>query len=190
MRILLCVVAAFPFMLSAQSAGTCATPFAPSGAISGELTMTLRTGNTLITGTDAPALRITCEVADQRRAGDIKISFAANHLTIRGGPDNEVSFRVEVPRTLNLRIRCSAGNLTIAKISGDKDVALNAGNMTIEVGNPASYRSVDVSVLAGNINAAAYATAHDGLFRSFQHQNAGGKYRLHASVLAGNLTLK
>jgi hypothetical protein len=152
--------------------------------------MTLRAGDTVITGTDAPTLRVTCTVPDQRSAGDIKISFAANHLTIRGGPDNEVSFHIEVPRSLNLRIRCSAGNLTIEKVAGDKDVALNAGNMTIEVGDAGSYRNVDASVWAGNLSATAFGTVHDGLFRSFQHQNSGGKYRLHASLLAGNLTLK
>jgi hypothetical protein len=190
MRILLCLLAALPLTLSAQSSGTCSTPFTAGTSTESELTMTLRAGDTVIRGTEGSSLRVTCSVPDQRRAGDIKISFAANHLTIRGGPDNEVSFHIEVPHAVNLRIRGSAGNLSIAKISGDKDVALNAGNVTIEVGDPASYRSVDASVWAGNLNATAFGTEHDGLFRNFQHQNAGGKYRLHASLLAGNLTLK
>ena len=56
--------------------------------------------------------------------GDIKISFAADHLTIRGGPDREVHFRIEIPQSMNLRLRCSAGDLTVSGITGDKDVEL------------------------------------------------------------------
>lgn len=190
MRILTWLVAVLPLTLSAQSSGTCATPFTAASAPNGELTLTLRAGDTVITGTEASTVRVTCIIGDQRGAGDIKISFAANHLTLRGGPDNDVSFHIEVPRSANLRIRESAGNLTIANVIGDKDVSLNAGNMTIEVGDAASYRNVDASVLVGNLSALPFGREKDGLFRSFQHENPGGRYRLHASLLAGNLTLK
>jgi hypothetical protein len=190
MRILTWLLAALPLTLSAQSSGTCATPFMAASSPNGELTLTLRAGDTVITGTDASAVRVTCTVGDQRSAGDIKISFAANHLTLRGGPDNDVSFHIEVPRSVSLRIRESAGNLTIGNVIGDKDVTLNAGNMTIEVGDAASYRNVNASVLVGNLSALPFGGEKDGMFRSFQHENPGGKYRLHASLLAGNLTLK
>jgi hypothetical protein len=45
-------------------------------------------------------------------------------------------------------------------------------------------------VLAGDLTASAFGVSKDGLFRSFEKDNPSGKYRLHAHVGAGDLTLK
>jgi hypothetical protein len=45
-------------------------------------------------------------------------------------------------------------------------------------------------VLAGDLTASAFGVSKDGLFRSFEKDNLSGKYRLHAYVGAGDLTLK
>jgi hypothetical protein len=188
MRTLICILAALPCGLLAQSNGSCANPFEAAASPGREIAMNLRAGEITLVGTDAPFVRVTCVVRDNAR--DIKISFAADHLTIRGGPDREVHFRIEIPRSMNLRVRCSAGNLTISGISGDKDVELNAGNLTIAIGDAGAYRHAEASVLAGNISASAFGVEHDGLFRSFRKDNPAGRYRLRAELLAGNLTLK
>jgi hypothetical protein len=188
MRTLICILAALPCGLLAQSNGTCAGPFEAAATPGREIAMNLRAGEIALVGTDAPFVRVTCVVRDSAR--DIKISFAADHLTIRGGPDREVHFRIEIPRSMNLRVRCSAGNLTISDIAGDKDIELNAGNLTIAVGDAGSYRHAEGSVLAGNISATAFGAERDGLFRSFSKDNPAGRYRLRAELLAGNLTLK
>lgn len=148
--------------------------------------MNLRAGDIAIVGTDAAMVRVSCDQAMR----DIKISFAADHLTTRGGPDRQVHFRIEVPRSMNLRVRCTAGNLTVSGISGDKDVELNAGNLTIAVGDAGAYRHAEGSVLAGNISASVFGVENDGLFRSFKKDNPAGRYRLRAELLAGNLTLR
>jgi hypothetical protein len=188
MRTLICILAALPCGLLAQSNGSCANPFEAAASPGREIAMNLRAGEITLVGTDAPFVRVTCVVRDNAR--DIKISFAANHLTIRGGPDREVHFRIEIPGSMNLRVRCSAGNLTISGISGDKDIELNAGNLTIAVGDAGAYRHAEASVLAGNISASAFGVERDGLFRSFRKDNPAGRYRLRAELLAGNLTLK
>jgi hypothetical protein len=188
MRILICILIALPGGVLAQSNGSCASPFEAAASPGREIAMNLRAGDITLVGTDAPFLRVSCVVRDNAR--DIKISFAADHLTIRGGPDRDVHFRIEIPRSMNLRVRCSAGNLTISGISGDKDIDLNAGNLTISVGDAGSYRHAEGSVLAGNISATAFGVEHDGLFRSFSKDNPAGRYRLRAELLAGNLTLK
>lgn len=188
MRTLICVLIVLPGGLFAQSAGNCASPFEAAASPGREIAMNLRAGDITLVGTDAPFVRVSCTVGDNAR--DIKITFAADHLTIRGGPDREVHFRIEIPRSMNLRVRCSAGNLTVSGISGDKDIELNAGNLTIEVGDAGAYRHAEGSVLAGNISASAFGVEHDGLFRSFTKNNPGGRYRLRAELLAGNLTLK
>ncbi len=194
MRILLCVWVAFPIALAAQTSGTCANPFEARAIPDHEIAMTLRAGEVAITGRDAPGLRVTCVLDESgygsERANDIRITFAAGHLTIRGGPNEGVHFRIEVPRSTNLVVHCSAGDMNISGIKGDKDIALNAGNMTIEVGNSADYRRVEASVLAGNLNAAVFGAVKDGLFRSFRTDSVHGRYRLHAQLLAGNLALK
>ena len=188
MRTLICILAALPCSLLAQSNGSCASPFEAAATSGREIAMSLRAGDITLVGTDAPFVRVTCIVRDGAR--DIKISFAADHLTIRGGPDRDVRYRIEIPRSMNLRIRCSAGNLTISDIAGDKDIELNAGNLTISVGDAGAYRHAEGSVLAGNISASAFGVEHDGLFRSFTKDNPAGHYRLRAELLAGNLTLK
>ena len=153
--------------------------------------MTLRSGDITVVGTDTPALRITCSTRSRESLSDVRISFAASHLSVRGGDhDDGISFRIEVPRSINLRIHCTAGDLTISGISGNKDVDLNAGNLDIVLGDPGKYRDVEVSVLAGDLTAHAFGANRDGLFRKFRHENPNGIYRLHASLLAGNLTLR
>jgi hypothetical protein len=188
MRILICALIALPCSLLAQSSGTCANPFEAAASPGREIAMNLRSGEITIAGTDANVVRVSCTVGDNAR--DIKISFAADHLTIRGGPDRDVHFRIEIPRSTNLRVHCSAGDLTVSGIAGDKDIELNAGNLTISVGDASTYRHAEASVLAGNISASPFGVEHDGLFRSFSKDNPAGRYRLRAELLAGNLTLR
>ena len=102
--------------------------------------MNLRSGDITIVGSDAAVVRVSCTASR-----DIKISFAADHLTIRGGADRDIHFRIEVPRSMNLRIRCTAGDLTVSGVSGDKDIELHAGNLTIAVGDAGAYRHAEAS---------------------------------------------
>ena len=186
----ICASIALPFSLPGESTGTCANPFEAPALPEHEIAMTVRAGDVTIAGTDAPVLRVSCTLHDRGSANEVRISFAANHLTIRGGPDGNAHFRIEIPAKTNLLVRTSAGNLTVSGITGDKDIELRAGNLTIEVGNAADYRRAGAFVLAGNLMAPAFGVGKDGLFRSFNKDNAAGRYRLHAEVLAGNLLLK
>jgi hypothetical protein len=181
---------AVPFRLPAESNGSCAAPFEASAPVGHEIAMSVRSGDITIEGTDAPVLRVSCRLNDPDRAGEVRISFAANHLTVRGGPENgNLRIRIEVPRKTNLYVRTPAGNLTVSGIEGDKDVELRAGNLTIETA-ASEYRRAHAFVLAGNLTLTAFGVEKDGLFRSFSRENAEGRYRLHAEVLAGNLVLK
>lgn len=152
--------------------------------------MTLRSGDIEIVGIAGTTLRVSCELNRSERAGEIKVGFAGDHLTIYGGPDNGVYFRIEVPKDTGLFVRGRAGNLTLSGVAGDKDVEVGAGNLTIEVGNAAAYRRAEASVLAGNLTASAFGVIKDGLLRNFQKDNPGGRYKLRAKLQAGNLTLK
>jgi hypothetical protein len=186
MRNLVWFLIAMPIGVFGQTSGTCAQLFEAAASPEREIAMNLRSGDITIVGTDAAVVRVSCT----RATNDIKISFAANHLTIRGGPNHDVGFRIEVPRATSVRVRASAGDLILSGISGNKDVELNAGNLTIAVGDAGSYRHVEASVLAGDLRASAFGVEHDGLFRSFKQDNPAGRYRLRAGLLAGDLTLR
>jgi hypothetical protein len=93
-------------------------------------------------------------------------------------------------RMTNLRIRASAGDLNLSGVTGNKDVGLRAGDLTIAVGRAEDYRHVEASVMAGDLRASAFGVSKDGLFRSFSQDNPAGRYRLHAELLAGDLTLE
>ena len=59
--------------------------------------MNLRSGDVTIVGTEKETLRVSCDV-QHGYPGAVKITFAANRLTIRGGTHNDVHYRIEVPR--------------------------------------------------------------------------------------------
>jgi len=80
-------------------------------------------------------------------------------------------------------VRSPAGDLSLSGVVGDKDVEIHAGDLTISVGDPASYKHADASVRRDS-NAGAFGIVKDGLFRSFNKDNSAGKYRLHAHVAA------
>jgi hypothetical protein len=81
------------------------------------------------------------------------------------------------------------GDLNVEGIEGDKDVELTGGSLTLRAGNPQDYGPVDASVYAGGLNPGPFADSQGGLFNSFKRQGPG-RYRLHAHVGAGDLTLK
>ena len=184
-RILVTALIALPALLPAQD---CSKPFNSPLAPGQQLSIDARSGDIEIAGTKAAALRVTCNLPDDpSRAKDVKISLAAGHLRISGGPNKSVRIRIEVPEKTNLVVRSTAGDMSIKGITGDKDVELNAGNLTIQVGDPASYRVAEGSVMAGDLNAKVFGETKDGIFRSFRKENAKGRYRLRAKLMAGLL---
>jgi hypothetical protein len=177
-------------MRAGQTAGNCASPFEVRMLPGQRVSMHIRSGDIEITGTAEAVLRVTCRLNEPARARDVKISFAAGNLRIYGGPGNDIHFRIEVPEQTHLLVRAPAGDLNISGITGDKDVALRAGDLTIAVGPPESYRVAEGSVLAGDLRAAPFGVTRGGLFRSFRRDNTKGRYRLRAELLAGDLTLR
>jgi hypothetical protein len=128
------------------------------------------------------------------RAKEVAIEFEpagkSGTLRIRGGPNNDIRFRIEVPKNTNLYVRSPAGDLSLSGVVRDKDVEIHAGDLTISIGNAADYKHADASVYAGDLSASAFGVSKDGLFRSFDKDNPSGKYWLHAHVGAGDLVLR
>ena len=186
-RILVTALLALPALLPGQD---CSKPFDSPLAPGQQLTIDVRSGDIEITGAKAGALHVSCKLDDSFHAKDVKISLAAGRLRISGGPEKNVRIRIEVPDKTNLIVRAAAGEMSIKGIIGDKDVELNAGNLTILVGDPASYKVAEGSVMAGNLSARVFGETKEGMFRNFRKENPKGQYRLRAKMMAGDLTLK
>jgi hypothetical protein len=174
---------------------TCERAFETGFSPDGDIKMHLRSGDIYITGSDAGKIRVTCELKKEPdRAKDVKVAFKptgnSGELRISGGPTNDVRIHIEVPRKSHIWVRCPAGDLKVKDIVGNKDVELHAGDLVINVGAPSDYAHADASVKAGDLSATAFGVTKGGLFRSFEKDNPGGKYRLHAHLGAGDLVLK
>ncbi|HTS37893.1 MAG TPA: hypothetical protein VMH04_19615 [Candidatus Solibacter sp.] len=157
----------------------------------GDLRFDLCSSGIEIVGRDEPMLRLSFD--SQRYEGRVKarIIVKGNQAEIRvtDCPHNNFQLRIEVPKTSDLYARMFAGELDVRGVSGNKDVQLRAGQLNIEMGDPAEYAHVDASVNSGEVNASPYGVDKGGLFRSFD-RSGPGKYRLHAHVGAGELDLR
>jgi len=161
----------------------------PSGV---PLRLYLRSGDIRIVGTDDAKISVDVSRKNSDDLQDIKHrlnlmpSSAEFHLT--GGPMNDVRISVRIPKNSGIYVRVPAGDVTVEGISGDKDIELHAGDLSIHIGNPQDYSHVDASVSAGDVDAAPFGESRSGLFRSFT-KSGSGKYKLHAHVGAGDVTL-
>jgi len=162
----------------------------PSG---GNLSLRLRSAEIRIVGTDDNKVDVHVGGTEGRRATNITTRFErsdnSGELHISGGPHNNITITVQVPRHSNLFVRIPAGDVEVKDVTGDKDIKLHAGELRIAVGNPAEYAHVAASVTTGEIDAEPFGESHGGLFRSFE-KSGNGKYRLVAHVGAGELALQ
>ncbi len=168
-------------------------PFQVVFPTGGQLNMHLRSGDFRVIGREDDKITVRVEAKDPEKAKEIKVRFQrfdhSAELIISGGPKNDVQITVEIPRSTGLFVRMPAGQLELSDITGDKDVQLHAGELIVGVGNPADYSHVEASVTTGGLEAAPFGESHGGLFRSF-HKEGNGKYKIHAHVGAGDLTLR
>jgi hypothetical protein len=153
----------------------------------------IRSGEIRIVGSEDGKLSVDVSGRNKDKIEDLRYHLTSSsesaELRISGGPKNDLTIEVHVPRNLELYARIPAGDVTIENVNASKDVQLHAGDLTIFVGNPADYSRVEASVTAGDIDASPFGEMHGGLFRSFKKLGSG-KLTLYAHVGAGDLTLK
>lgn len=168
-------------------------PFQVDYPAGSQLSLHLRSGDFRVVGSSENKVSVRVFAKDLEKAREVRVTFEnSGHsaaLSVSGGPRNDVQITVGVPKDTGLYVRMPAGQLEISDVTGDKDVQLHAGELIVHVGDPADYSHVDASVLTGDIDAPPFREDHGGLFRSF-HKSGNGKYRLHAHVGAGDLTLR
>lgn len=162
----------------------------PSGS---QLTLRLRSGDVRVVGSAKSKVSVRVDAKNLEKAREVRVTLDrsehSGELRVSGGPRNDIQITVEVPKDTGLYVRMPAGQLEISDVTGDKDVQIHAGELIVQVGDPADYSHVDASVTTGGLEAPRFHEDHGGFFRSF-HKSGNGKYRLHAHVGAGDLTLR
>jgi hypothetical protein len=156
------------------------------------LQIELGSGDYQIVASNSDGIAVTYDETNPGALRNLKVQIDSghgqNHLKI-AGPKSNFHAVIEVPRKTDLRVRMSAGGLTIGDVEGNKDIEVVAGNLKLNSLRPQDYAEADFSVRIGDVYAPLFKTAKTGLLRSFK--TAGpGKYHLHAHVGIGDMTLR
>jgi len=162
-------------------------PFARGGRI----VMDLSAGEYTIRGGAVDSIRVRWETRDPRDMSSVRTDLAVSgtNATIRTrGPKNNFQVQIDVPALADIQLDLSAGDLTLRGVEGNKSVSMWAGEVTMEVGDAQLYRRVDLTVRAGEIQAAPFGATRGGLMRSFRW-NGTGKYTIIAKLFAGEVRL-
>ncbi|MBV8906311.1 MAG: hypothetical protein JOZ22_21955 [Acidobacteriia bacterium] len=187
-------------LLTGAAAGCASAPDGPLAVKAdqpfvkaGHIEMQLDGGNYEIRAASDDHVRVSFGGNPGNATTDLSVNGGAQAaqatLTVRNTPHNNFRAAIEVPKTSDLVLHLTGGNLEIAPISGNKDVDSKAGNVEIAVSDPNDYASVDASVKVGNLDAGPFGESRGGLSPHFTWTGRG-KYTLRASLGAGNLELK
>jgi hypothetical protein len=159
----------------------------------GKINMHLEAGDYTIAGSESSDIVVTYRAATGEKLKkvqvEIKVDTSEAELSVHNTPHNDFNALIEVPRHSDLWVRLSAGDLDVQDVEGNKDIESHAGDVEIALSHPEEYGHRDGSVMAGSIDASAFAITKDGLFRSFR-QEGSGKYSFHARLGAGDLTIR
>jgi len=168
------------------------SPVVVKFAAGGDLRMDLCSSGVLVKGVDEDKVRVSYGSEHDRTDGvKIRIRTIGNRAEIKstGCPHNNFHLTIEVPKSSNLYARMFAGELEVSGITGNKDVRLTAGQLSMDIGDPKDYALVEGSVSTGDLESPPFNVSKGGLFRSFEREGPG-KYQVRAHVGAGELDLR
>ena len=176
---------------AAQS--TLGQPIDKAFAKGGTVVMRLSAGDYRIAGIADDKIRVDWRVDRASDADNVKarvdVTGTKAVIETSGARHGGVHFTIDVPSRSDIDIDLTAGDLQVRGIEGSKRVESWAGDLSIEVGRPEQYRSVEASVRAGDLSARPFNVSKGGLFRSFTW-SGNGPYSLRVKLVAGDLTLK
>ena len=157
------------------------------------LRLHLHDGDFRVVGSASDKIAVHVEGRNIAEARKIKIrmerSDSGVDFTLSHVPKNELFVTIEIPRSTNLLARMRGGDLLVSGVAGDKDIELTGGDLTIQVEKPEEYSQVDLSVRFGEVSGTQFGDPKGWIGNSVR-STGGGKYKLRAHVMAGDLTLK
>jgi hypothetical protein len=153
----------------------------------------LHDGDFRIVGSDSDDITIQTNGKNQPLSKKMKVHLERTgdslSITFSHVPKNECQVTIAVPKETNLFARMRAGDLSVDGVSGDKDLELTGGDMSIQVADPADYGPVDLKVKFGDVSGSLFGDPK-GWMGSSLKRDGNGRYKLHAHVFAGDLTLR
>jgi len=159
----------------------------------GTIWLRLASGNYRVRGgaSDRIVVRWYPEGSDKMdRMKEIKVrtELSGNVATIHtDGPVRDARFVIELPPRSDLFLRMRAGDIKFEGIEGNKDLRMTAGELKVDI-MPSSYSRVHASATFGEVEASPLGISKGGVKQSFTW-NGGGKYKLHASLFAGEVSI-
>jgi hypothetical protein len=159
----------------------------------GNIRLMLSSGDYAIRGGNSDHILVRWHAENPEHVKDINnirvdINVSGTTATVRtAGPTKHARITIELPAQSHLSLRVRAGDVRIAGIEGNKDIHMTAGDLRVDL-IPTSYSLVHASVKFGDLRASPLGISKDGIGNSLDWTGAG-KYTLHASLFAGDLTL-
>ena len=155
------------------------------------LAIELSSGDYQIVASESDSIAVVYQEETPESQSKVQVQIGSGHgqnyLKI-AGPKSHFHAVIEVPRKTDLRVRMMSGDLRVGEVEGNKDIEVRAGTLELNAIRPQDYAKADFSVRIGDVNAPIFKAAKSGLWRSFKAFGPG-KYRLHAHVDVGDLTL-
>jgi hypothetical protein len=156
------------------------------------LSIELSSGDYQILPSDSGSITVVYEDKQAADGHRVEVQIASGHgqnsLKI-AAPKSDFRAVIEVPRKTDLRVRIAAGDLRVGEVEGNKDIEMRAGSLELNAIRPQDYAKADFSVHIGDLRAPSFNNSQSGFLRSFR-SSGPGKYRLHAHVGVGDLTLR
>ena len=159
----------------------------------GRIEMQLGSGSYTIRPASDTHIRVTIGSESGRARVALTVNATRATVAVTETPSSNFEATIEVPKTSDLIVRLSGGNLTLSGITGNKDIDSVAGNAEISIGDPSEYASMEATVKAGDLNVGAFTGAKTEDSFGLLHRaswSGKGRYTLRANLGAGNLVLR
>ncbi|MEP6994587.1 MAG: hypothetical protein ABI968_08715 [Acidobacteriota bacterium] len=168
-------------------------PFSADFAPGGKLRLCVRSAEVHIIGTHDATISVALSGRNADDARRLKVRLdrrkSTSEMRISGGPHDDLTITIRIPSDTDLYARVPFGEVHVENVTGNQDVEIHAGDLTVDVSDVRDYAHVDASVFTGELDAAPFREWHGGLFRSFR-RDGSGRHHFHAHVGAGQLTLQ
>jgi hypothetical protein len=167
--------------------------FETSLASGATLRLHLHDGDFRVVGADTDMLSVRAEGKNVGQARKVKIQEVRDgdslDLTLSNVPKRELQITITIPRNTHLYARMRGGDLSVDGVTGNKDLALTGGDLTVGVGDPSDYAHVDLKVNFGDISGSQFGDPKGEIGNSVLCDGPG-QYQLQAHVFAGDLRLR
>lgn len=121
------------------------SPFSADFASGGRLRIHARSGEVHIVGTDQNKISVEVSGKKANQAADLQVRLkekgGATELRVSGGPKNEITLTIRIPRDTDLYARIPFGEVHVENVLGNKDIEMHAGDLTVAVGDAAASRA-------------------------------------------------